>query len=336
MKDLIPPKEFYTRYIAREMDGTNKSDIEVLEVAVKEGWNVLLQGPTGPGKTSAYLALCAKNEWPLGIVNLNGMTTVEDLVGQVVPTSGINAEVGALVEALVQTKVDVVKAKNSGVSGKELFEKAIAEQYRLELELDMAYRQGATGLEWHDGLLVRLMKGHPDFKHTVFLADEVNFGPAKVMALMNGTTDDRRSITLSQHTGEVIKAHSGFHFAAAMNPNYEGTRPLNKAFQDRFHMKLTYDYDEAIERKLVSNPKIVDMARKLRLMYDADEIQTPISTRALMQFEQVEAALGRVMAVNCFVAGFHDDERTAVKAAVEMVLGKGKGGVTGKSREVPQ
>lgn len=334
MKDLVPRKEFHKRYITREIGGSSKNDIEILETAIKEGWNVLLQGPTGPGKTSAYLAVCAKNDWPLGIVNLNGMTTVEDLVGQVVPTTGITADVQAIIEHLVESKVAAARAKTKGDTDSYL--EAVTLQYRAELDLDLAYRQGATGLEWHDGLLVRLMKGHPDFEHTVLLADEVNFGPAKVMALLNGVTDDRRAITLAQHTGETITAHDGFHFAAAMNPNYEGTRPLNKAFKDRFTLKLNYEYDSAIERKLVQNGKLVDMAEKLRKMFDADEIQTPVSTRAMLHFEKVEAVLGRQLAIEAFVSGFEDDERTAVKSAMEMVLGKGRGGVAGKSKEVPQ
>lgn len=323
LSHLIPPREFADRYVRRHLPGTSQPDTEVLATAVQEGWNVLMQGPTGPGKTSVVLALCAEREWPLGIVNFNGMTTVEDLVGQIVPTESATKDVGELIERVTQARQQVIIARER--KDGEAFLAGKAEESRAELELEGAYREGNHGLAWRDGILISLMKGSGEHEHTVLLADEINFGPARVMSIINGVTDDRRQITLVQHEGEVVQAHAGFAFMAAMNPNYEGTRPLNKALRDRFHLTLTYDYDEAVESKLVPNERLLGLAKKLRDMHAKEELQTPTSTRTLLHFLDIERVLGTDMAIESFVATFEEDERAAVRESLSLHLRGGRG-----------
>lgn len=321
---LIPPKEFATRYVRRRLPGSDDwSDIDALGTAVEQGWNVLMQGPTGPGKTSAALALCAERKWPLGIVNFNGMTTVEDLVGQIVPTESAGRDVSELIERVTQARQQVIIARER--KDAEAFLAAKAEETRAELELDGAYRDGNNGLTWRDGILISLMKGSDQHEHTVLLADEINFGPARVMSIINGVTDDRRQITLVQHEGEVVQAHSGFAFMAAMNPNYEGTRPLNKALRDRFHLTLNYDYDDEVERQIVPNERLLGLAKKLRDMHAKEELQTPTSTRTLLHFLEVERVLGTDLAIESFVSTFEEDERAAVRESLALHLRGGRG-----------
>lgn len=56
----VPDQAFYDRYISRKVGG--KTDLEMLTFALKKHYNVLIEGPTGAGKTSAVLAFAAQNK----------------------------------------------------------------------------------------------------------------------------------------------------------------------------------------------------------------------------------------------------------------------------------
>jgi MoxR-like ATPase len=325
---LIPDQSFYNRYIPRvyQTEHGDMTDVEILEIAIKKGKNTLLMGPTGPGKTSLYYAVCAKNQYPLGTANLNGQSTVEDLVGQIIPTTSNPMRLAALIETVVEARDRALRLQMKAVpdaTAGDYFE-AKKDVSRAELNLD-AYTKMEGDLVWVDGLLVRLMRGDPRFEHTVFLADEVNFAPAKVMAILNGVTDDRRQVTVVQHEGEVITAHPGFHFGAAMNPSYEGTRNLNKAFRDRFHVQLYFDYDPKVEGRLIPHERLLQVVRELREMMKTDQIVTPVSTRMMLHYLSNKEDFGLEIARLCFTAHFEEEEQLAVNAVAELKLGGGRG-----------
>jgi hypothetical protein len=54
----IPEARYAAEYISRQIDG--RDDFDWLDYAMEHGDNVLLYGPTGPGKTSFILAFAAK------------------------------------------------------------------------------------------------------------------------------------------------------------------------------------------------------------------------------------------------------------------------------------
>jgi len=83
--NLLIPEDFV--YIPRNVE-TGNTDMEEFEDAMKQEKNVLLQGPTGSGKTSLVRKYCAKYQKPYRRLSLNGGITVEDLVGHYVLKQG--------------------------------------------------------------------------------------------------------------------------------------------------------------------------------------------------------------------------------------------------------
>lgn len=74
LDELVPDKLVYDSYVGRKMHGGHK-DIELLDWARWAGENVLIKGPTGPGKTLLCRAYCALRGIPF--VNINPGTAIE-------------------------------------------------------------------------------------------------------------------------------------------------------------------------------------------------------------------------------------------------------------------
>jgi len=83
---LIPSEDEYKNYVQRVIGG--KKDLDILKKAFDNGYPVLLEGHAGMGKSAMVRAFCAKYRIPYFRVNLNGGTTVDDLVGQWIPYNG--------------------------------------------------------------------------------------------------------------------------------------------------------------------------------------------------------------------------------------------------------
>ena len=65
----VPPMELAQRYIHRDIWG--HSDFKSFDIARSEGINVLVYGPTGPGKTSAVVAWAAERGLRLATISGN-------------------------------------------------------------------------------------------------------------------------------------------------------------------------------------------------------------------------------------------------------------------------
>jgi hypothetical protein len=165
---------------------------------------------------------------------------------------------------------------------------------------------------WQDGAVTELVRNGG-----VLLLNEVNFMPERVTTVLFGLLDARREIQLMDNNGEVIKAHNELLVIADMNPNYRGTRPMNQAWKDRFHHIIEFPYDKSIETKLVKSPALINLANQLRDEFDKEAIETPISTRKLVAFINNANNLGLDYATYCFVNGFAEHERQAVKLVME-------------------
>jgi hypothetical protein len=166
---------------------------------------------------------------------------------------------------------------------------------------------------WQDGAVTDLVRNGG-----VLLLNEVNFMPERVTTILFGLLDDRREIQIMENGGEVIKAHPELLIVADMNPHYRGTRPMNQAWVDRFHHKLNFPYDPTIENKLVKNRALLEMADKLRDLMIKGKLNTPISTRSLVNFIKNAENLGLDYACECYANTFIDDtEREAVTLVLD-------------------
>jgi len=173
------------------------------------------------------------------------------------------------------------------------------------------------GLKWQDGLLTQFVR------HGGILAvDEINACMPEILFVLYPLLDDERKLTLVDKDSEVIIANPNFMLISTMNPSdagYEGRRPLDAGLKDRFHVKLFYDYDDAIENKLVKSKKMLDLARKLRLMRSKGELSTPISLRMLLYYDRNSELYGEKIAFDMFLNGFESHEREPIRNVVEMI-----------------
>lgn len=252
----IPGMEFHKNYISRKVSG-KLSEFEVFQYARDSKTNVLIEGPTGPGKTSAVMAYAAKNKRPFYAV-----------------------------------------PSNVGIEPSQLFGKFIPSKT-------------GSGFEWVDGPVTKIVR-----EGGVLLINEVNFIPERVATVLFGLLDKRRQIVLLDHEAEVITAHDDLLVIADMNPDYEGTRPLNKAFRNRFGVQLWWDYDENVEKKLVKSKSLLAMVQSIRAEAAKGTYDTPVSTNMMMEFEKIAVNFDYDFAVLNFLNHFNPDE----KGAVDQVL----------------
>lgn len=165
---------------------------------------------------------------------------------------------------------------------------------------------------WQDGPVTTLVR-----EGGVLLLNEIDFMPERITTVLFGLLDDRREIQLLENGGEVIKAHPDLVVIGDHNPNYRGSRPMNQAWKDRFQHKWEFEYDKAIEKKLIPSPALLEVANKLRNNADKGELDTPISTRSLVAFCKNVKNVSLDYAIDCYVNGFLDDEREGVKVVMQ-------------------
>lgn len=251
----VPEKKFSDTYISREIvDGM--SDMDLFEFADAQNHNVLIYGPTGPGKTSAALAYAAKSE-----------------------------------------KLFYSISSNAGIEPSQLFGKFVP---------------SPEGIKWVDGPVTNIVR-----TGGVLLINEINFVPDRVATVLFQLLDKRREITLLDHNGEVIQAHPDLLIIADMNPDYEGTRPLNKALRNRFAVQISWDYDPKVESKLIKSKALLNMATQLRNDLNTEGLETPVSTNMLMEFESFCYEKSVVFATLMFINHFQSDERMIVKRVID-------------------
>jgi len=249
----VPPKHLAERYIHRKVYGIE--DFKAFDKARANHINVLIYGPTGPGKTTAVEAWAAERGLRMATVSGNASMESRQLFGGFIP-------------------------------------------------------DGNGGYGWIDGPVTDVVRNGG-----VLLLDEMNFISPKIYTTLYPLTDGRRSITLLDHMGETIVAHEDLTIFATMNPDYIGTTPLNFAMRNRFDIQLSWDYDDAVEAKLVESKSLLALTKQLRNEAAKGQYETPISTNMLMEISQFinDPDLGYEFAVENFIAHFSSDEQASVR-----------------------
>lgn len=268
----VPDKRYATEYVSRDVMGMN--DLDLLDYACANGQNVLLYGPTGPGKTSYALAWAARR----------------------------------------QTRFYSV-ACNISLDPSQMFGK---------------WGQDETGLfVWYDGGVTDIVRNGG-----LLLCNEINFMSDRIAPVLYEFFDKRREISLLDHKGEKIRAHRPDCWCslpsdecekrwvlavADMNPDYQGTRPLNAALRNRFQIQVHWDYDPNVEAQLVQSQTLRTVAANARRLIGT-RLQTPVATNMLQEFEKLAFDIGIDFAVANFCSHFTDDERPAIKGVFDSLM----------------
>ena len=162
---------------------------------------------------------------------------------------------------------------------------------------------------WVDGPVTEMVRNGG-----ILNISEINFMPAKIAASLYSLLDHRRSIQLLGHMGEHVKAHPRLLIVADMNPKYRGTVDLNLALNNRFPLKVSWGYDDAVENKLVASKALLDLVRKIR---KEPNIRTPIGTNMMIEFMGIAFSLGMRFAIQNFANAFNESERDPVSKMLD-------------------
>ncbi|MDD4804455.1 MAG: AAA family ATPase [Candidatus Pacebacteria bacterium] len=169
----------------------------------------------------------------------------------------------------------------------------------------------------------------------MILVDEVNMMIPEVTSLLHSLLDWQRSITVPG-IGEV-KAHPDFRFVSAMNVGYMGTRPLNKAFRDRFRGVQISGITRGTLIELLEEYTDNETAQKLASVYETiyESVYSPtgatlsescISLRALLRAAEeysMEVGFLREITVSCLTESIESEsERTQLKDLIESRIKK--------------
>lgn len=157
-----------------------------------------------------------------------------------------------------------------------------------ELIGSKSVKDGATYYE--DGILTKAMKeGH------IVVLDELNAITPDTSFIIHSLIDDERKIALPN--GDIITPAPEFRVFATINPDYEGTKSLNRAFLDRFGVLITVNTAKPeIERKILQDRAGIDEDTAARLValawlnrkaYAERKTLTYISTRSLLQVAEL-------------------------------------------------
>jgi nitric oxide reductase NorQ protein len=101
LDDLIPDPSIADEYVGRTIHGGH-NDLEILDWARLVGDNILIKGPTGPGKTMLCRAYCADRRIPF--ININPGTAVEPsmLLGKELLRDGSSVWVDGILTAAMR------------------------------------------------------------------------------------------------------------------------------------------------------------------------------------------------------------------------------------------
>lgn len=285
---LIPSMEAADEYVSRDVYGVR--DIDLLRYAKEAGKHVLMSGPTGLGKSHCVAAYCATDKIPLVVIEAKDGIDPNTFFGGYVPKDGAD------VDEILTVMDTVTKTMPKGTSPEVIMQVTMA-------------TVGQSKFEWVLSDVVHVLT-----EGGCLFVDECNFMRPRVSATFHRVMRERQFSVLEQGN-KLYTVHPDTQIVAAYNDGYEGTYPLNQAFRNRFGLKLELDYDPDVEGQLLCMPVLLEIATKLR---NSDEIETPVSTNSLVEFEELSIDLGLPFATKNFVAMFSPDEKQPVQAVMAL------------------
>jgi MoxR-like ATPase len=171
------------------------------------------------------------------------------------------------------------------------------------------------GVRWIDGEMTLVAR-----YGGVVLIDEINMAHPRITAGFHQLLAVTRRMSIPEAGETIIAGRGGTGaaqptlFGAAYNPRYQGTVRLSEALQNRYAIPLKWGYERDVEAQLVTSERLLDMADNIRAL---DEIRTPLSTNALMEFERHVDGLGMDTARMLLVNRFAPEEQAPVARALE-------------------
>lgn len=146
----------------------------------------------------------------------------------------------------------------------------------------------------------------------IIVWDELYRIPPKVSSVAFDMFDGRRWVEIPGY-GTVRLADDCLLVGTTNPPSYAGVGDVDEALKDRFSPVLTWDYDPKVEAKLIQSKSLRDMAKAVR---DRGDMQGAMSTRNLIEFEDLALDLGYDMAVAGLLGRFMFDEHLIVQTVL--------------------
>ncbi|CAB4195158.1 AAA domain containing protein [uncultured Caudovirales phage] len=165
-----------------------------------------------------------------------------------------------------------------------------------------------SGIEWQDSEILTVIK-----EGGILYLDEINFLTGSQTAVFHSLLDSRRGVNIIDLGNIWVEAHADLFVVATYNENYEGTRRLNEAFQNRFQLPIEWGYDEAVELALTGSESLVKVANEIRTLHRAGAISTTVPTNALTEFCTFAYDIDVVFALEGFLQRFPQSERASVR-----------------------
>ena len=165
--------------------------------------------------------------------------------------------------------------------------------------IDIVVENGAPKSQFSEGMLPKAMQ-----QPVVFLLDEIDAGRPDMLFVLQRALENK-GLTLTEDGGRLVKPHPLFMFAGTANSRgqgdehgwYQGVRPMNLAFLNRFGAFIEIGYmDEDDEKQFLKdaypdlNTKMADQlaafAQMVRASFMNGELSQTVSPRNLHAMAQ--------------------------------------------------
>jgi MoxR-like ATPase len=199
-----------------------------------------------------------------------------------------------------------------------------------EIVGSLSLRGFKHGTVWNDGYWTAFFRLATTGKRCIVVLDEINAVSHGIGFRFHACLDERRALTLIEKPGRetLVDEQKKLIVIATMNPDYRGTKPLNQALQRRFKVKLTLDYNEVVERKLLTArgikgiqlDRLIALAHRLRKSYHDTDLNQPFGTADMLNYAENVRLHGEAVARHVLLQNYDADERPPVREAITIHL----------------